>query len=346
MFANKPLAILFADVAAANFSVAGIPAAARAAYNAANEVEAGHSLAIAIPGGGAPSACCDAEMQRLLPGRRVDFCDADTLEEAEWLDGAALQLPKAVAPVERSQARPARVADLRRQARAIVKATGKPGDGIVSRTINRPVSQAISRAVLRWPGMRPGHATLAAALIGAVMFASLVLGGNGGLIAGALLFQLASIVDGVDGEIARATFRTSKRGAMLDSLTDAATNLGFIGGVAINLFLSGEREAAVAGAAGCALLALGSAILGMQARSAGDKFTFDALKHRMQERPSRLRQVLIWITMRDFYALAACIGILAGAAVAVIWCFAVVAAGWFAVLCWFLVTKPGARTSS
>jgi CDP-L-myo-inositol myo-inositolphosphotransferase len=130
--------------------------------------------------------------------------------------------------------------------RQIVASTGKSGDGIVSRYVNRPISRAITRVLLRFPGIRPHHATAAAGAIGILMAASLLVGGKAGLLLGAILFQLASIVDGVDGEIARATFRSSSAGAMWDSLTDAATNISFIGGVTVNLWLRGFEDAAAA----------------------------------------------------------------------------------------------------
>lgn len=129
------------------------------------------------------------------------------------------------------------IADLEGAVRRIVTATAKPGDGIVSRYVNRPISQTVSRFLLRWPAVRPIHATIVTGVLAIVMFLCLIAGGNAGLIAGALLFQAASIIDGVDGEIARATYRTSDFGAFADSLIDAVTNIAFIAGVVINLWI-------------------------------------------------------------------------------------------------------------
>ena len=64
-----------------------------------------------------------------------------------------------------------------------------------------------------------------------------LLGGEAGLIAGAILFQAASILDGVDGEMARATWRSSPAGATLDSVVDIATNLLFVSALTVNLAL-------------------------------------------------------------------------------------------------------------
>ena len=258
------------------------------------------------------------------------------------ISGADLQRAALVPPSGREDAAsPFRsgASALRDEARAIITETRKPSDGIVSRNINRPISQTISSIVLRFPGARPWHATLATALIGIVMAASLFLNLDEGLLIGAILFQVASVVDGVDGEIARATFRTSAGGAMLDSMTDALTNLAFFAGVAWNLFANGAVEAASAGAVGFSLLAIGKVLLAREARRSGSDFTFDALKTKMTEKPSTIRQWLTWMTMRDFYALAACIAILIGAAKALMFAFAIVTAGWFVVLCMLLLLR-------
>lgn len=337
--------ILFSSAAAANGLVAGVPAAARAMANLTSHGSGPGTddpIVVAVPGGWQPDALCRAEAARLAPEATWSAADAHRAlaDEAQWFSGAALQLPSGspqpVPSASVSAAIPGERAALNAAAQRIIKATGKPGDGIVSRHINRPISQAITALALRWPAMRPGHATFAAAAIGAAMIGALVLGGAAGLVAGAVLFQLASIIDGVDGEVARATQRSSARGAMLDSVTDAVTNLGFIAGVSWNLYVAGAVEPALAGAAGFALLALGTALLGLQSRRDGGPFTFDALKHRLSARPSRLKQWLTWLTMRDFYALAACLAIVAGWAEAVLMVFAAAALGWFAVLCWTL----------
>ncbi|MEZ5682108.1 MAG: CDP-alcohol phosphatidyltransferase family protein [Erythrobacter sp.] len=339
MSAENAPTITFGSADAANLLVAGIPAAARALATAATDERfRNRPLLIAVAGGWVPSPLTKHEAARLAPDvdwKAVDLVDPSSLGH---IAGESLQSTAG------SRVEAAGISALHEQARLIVANTGKQADGIVSRTINRPISRAITRVVLRHPVARPWHATLAAGLLGVAMFLALVFGGSAGLIAGAVLFQLASIVDGVDGEMARATFRSSARGAMMDSLTDAATNLGFIGGVSYNLFTAGHREAALAGAAGCALLAMGNVILAWQSRRDGGAFTFDALKTRFRERPSRIKQWLTYITMRDFYALAACLAILSGLAQTLLFTFAGVAAGWLCVLCWTLFFGRQAHT--
>jgi phosphatidylglycerophosphate synthase len=217
--------------------------------------------------------------------------------------------------------------------RAIVKATAKSTDGLVSRSLNRPVSQAISRVLLQIPGIRPIHATIGTAALAVLMFAVLVLMGSpAGLVAGAILFQAASVFDGVDGEIARATHRTSARGAMIDSLIDAATNLSFVAGIVINLGQRGRWGPAMFGIAGLAMLALGLTTLGARARRSGAPITFDGLKGRFRDSGSVWGKWAVWLTMRDFLALASVVLVVAGLTEQAIMVFSAIMAVWLVVV--------------
>ena len=309
---GRPEVVLFPTSEAAARNIAGLPAAARALRERA---EAGAACcAVAVPGGWIPDAAVGAELDRLAGDMAFVCVDADRF--AGWGAHTVSVYTDLSADA----------------ARQIVAATAKPGDGIVSRHINRPVSQAISAFLLRWPGVRPIHATWATAALALAMVLSLLFGGTAGLIAGAVLFQAASIADGVDGEIARATFRTSARGAMLDSLVDAATNIGFVGGVAVNLFRAGEVTAALAGGAAGVLLAAGLALIGRKARTSKRPFTFNGVKERVGAGKSRVMTWLTWLTMRDFFALAAALLVIAGFAPFTMFAFAAVTAGWFVVV--------------
>ncbi|WP_369024946.1 CDP-alcohol phosphatidyltransferase family protein [Qipengyuania sp. RANM35] len=335
MSAPTPAAITFPSERAANCLVAGVPATARAVLQLA-KVHGGENrqVIVAVPGGWSPSPLTVREIHRLAPGFELLAVDSCGLGERPLIGGNKLQTAGEVSP----NAGDADVPTLQVLGRRIVASTGKPTDGIVSRHLNRPISQFITRLVLKFPAARPWHATFAAGLLGIAMFVALISGGSQGLLLGAALFQLSSIVDGVDGEMARATFRSSAAGAMMDSLTDTATNLCFVGGVSFNLFTAGEETAGLAGLAGGIILALGSAILAIQSRRDGGDLTFDALKTRFGQRPSAVRRWLTYITMRDFYAFAAFLAIVAGLATALLYVFLVVAIGWFVVLCWTLLT--------
>ena len=103
-------------------------------------------------------------------------------------------------------------------------------DGLVARYLNRPLSTRIS-ARLSATSISPNQVTMFAfgvAVAGAVLFA---LGGLVGNVLGAMLVQLASVVDGSDGELARLTHTESPRGGWLDTVLDRYADLAIVAGV-------------------------------------------------------------------------------------------------------------------
>jgi len=335
--------VLFDNETLANLMVAGIPAAARAVHNLSREMgfKPDQSCAIAVPGGWRPSQSCMNDWARLCPDLNIvaiDMADLpvahhDVVYRGEHLASGALVVRQAwnlAAPTLFDRNYNEAVTILKNAGREIVAATGKPSDGIVSRNFNRPISQAITGAVLRCPGIRPAHGTLVAAALGIAMAVSLFLGDSVGLITGALLFQAASIVDGVDGEIARATYRTSKRGASLDTLTDGATNLAFIAGVSFNLWKQGHSIGAQAGALGLLMLAFGLTLLAAHSRRTGGSYSFDALKMHFQAAGSPVKRLLTRCVTRDCYAAVLAVLIVANLAEVAMVLFAGVVSAWVA----------------
>jgi CDP-L-myo-inositol myo-inositolphosphotransferase len=324
------LAFRFSSARTANRLVAGVPAAARLArsYGAAG---AGSPLVLMLGDGGNLTPLTRAEIARLASGVTVQLRDRP---EGVMVAGESLPDPAGMAALLSGAAPLPPPADpdaaLTAAGRAIIRATAKPGDGIVSRHLNRPVSQACSVLLLRFVWMRPGHATALTALAAAAMLACLLTGTVAGLMAGALLFQIASIVDGVDGEIARATFRTSPQGAAWDSGIDAATNLGFLAGVIANLLMRGEAATATIGLAGFGILMAGMLLLGLHARARGEPLHFDGAKAMLGRRETALTRWLRYLTMRDFYCLFLAVMILLGWVSAALAIFAAAAAGWLA----------------
>lgn len=332
--------IVFPDAQSAGQLVAGVPAAARAVREVALAGFA--EIAVVTRAQWWPDCWVRHEVARLGGGAKVRFLTAgkalaDIAPSAAAVNGAELPAAEAIAaargrswPLANDSVAAAQM--LRARSREILRATAKPGDGIVSRYLNRPISQAISRLLLQRPGITPFHATLGTAALAALMMAALIFGGGPGLIAGAVLFQAASIFDGVDGEIARATFRTSPAGARLDSLVDAATNVGFFGGTAFNLYLQGDSRSALLGATGLIVFTIGLAIIARRSRHRAEGLTFDAVKEQVAQQRSRVMTLLTWLTMRDFFALALAVLIAAGFAGFALIAFAVIVAGWFVVV--------------
>ncbi len=341
---------MFPNAASAHELVGGVPLAARAVRLAAG---AGYQqLTLACPAPWQSDGILQAEVARLGNGAKVTVAAlpqalADGGADAAVFAGQAMILAEAegrpIAPVDSADAESA-AHDLGQQAmdrarRLLVNATAKPGDGIVSRHLNRPISQAISLRLLRLAWIRPVHGTWGTALIAVAMIIALLQGTPTGLVIGALLFQAASIFDGVDGEIARASFRTSASGAALDSLIDAATNLACVGGVAINLYIQGQHQAAMAGGIGLLLLAFGLSVIGLRSRGRREGLTFNAVKEHFDGKRSHLMQWLTWITMRDFYALAGAILISCGFSAFALYAFAVIAAGWLMVVLFVMMRQ-------
>jgi len=125
--------------------------------------------------------------------------------------------------------------DVPRVERGLLRATGKPTDGLVSRTLNRPISQTLSRLLVQTP-ITPNQISFLVLGVLAAGTWTVARGTPLGFVLGVLLFHLASVLDGCDGEIARLKFLESRRGAWLDTSVDLLGN--FLLPLAIALGLS------------------------------------------------------------------------------------------------------------
>lgn len=104
---------------------------------------------------------------------------------------------------------------------------GKSTDGPVSRLLNRRISSRISGFIVgRGLPVTPNMMSLLTFTVG---LAAVVLALYGHLVLAGLAAQASSILDGVDGEIARLTGRASRRGAFLDTMLDRYTDMLLIG---------------------------------------------------------------------------------------------------------------------
>ena len=102
-------------------------------------------------------------------------------------------------------------------------------DGIVSRHLNRRLSRPLAAALAHTP-LTPNGATFLTLAFSLGMGALVALGQN---VAGGIGIQLASIIDGVDGDLARLTGRSSRFGAALDAIADRYADAAIIGGMTI-----------------------------------------------------------------------------------------------------------------
>jgi len=327
-----PVAVVtFGSAREAGCRIAGVAAAGRVIRELA---EAQFAVAwIDLPAGERLDSAALADVERLAAGMSVRLGRLAPGEDVLELPG-----DRVVPAAALRGAHPATAPDVLRLDRAdaaaeVLRRTGKPTDGPVSRWINRPVSRRLSGLLLRVPGMLPIHATLGTALLGVLMVFALASGGYWGLFAGSVLFQAASVFDGVDGEIARATFRSSRAGAALDTAIDVATNMLFVVGLMINLGHAGRDAAVLAAAWGLSGMVLGVLLLGWYARRTGTPFSFNRVKqHYRRTAPNplvaRVIAAFTVFTSRDFFILAAAVIVIAGFAEPMLYAFALTVTIW------------------
>lgn len=119
----------------------------------------------------------------------------------------------------------------------LIKSLRKSVDGIIARHVNRRFSLAMSRWLMNTP-VRPNHVTAFSLLVSvaAAFAAGAATAANPlWLVVGAVLWQLASMLDGIDGELARLKFAESKMGEWFDTLTDDVGKFVFFIGAGIGV---------------------------------------------------------------------------------------------------------------
>ena len=118
-------------------------------------------------------------------------------------------------------------------------------DGIVSRYVNRRLSRPLASALAQTP-VTPNGATWFTLAFSLGVGALVAVGQN---VAGGIGIQLASIVDGIDGDLARLTGRESRFGAALDAIADRYADAAILGGMTVYAArFEGQEYAAVVGA--------------------------------------------------------------------------------------------------
>jgi phosphatidylglycerophosphate synthase len=102
-------------------------------------------------------------------------------------------------------------------------------DGIVSRHLNRRLSRPIAALLAPTP-VTPNMVTLFTC---GLAFATGLLVALGANVAGGVLIQAVSVIDGVDGDLARRTGRASRFGEVLDAVTDRYADAAMIAGMTV-----------------------------------------------------------------------------------------------------------------
>lgn len=125
--------------------------------------------------------------------------------------------------------------------RRLMKILCRPSDGWVSRHFNRFFSTRLSMVLANW-GVRPNWLTtliLLLSLAGA-WFAGTA--NHSLVVLGAFLFQLASVLDGSDGELARLTLRTSRFGEWYSELAGHFRYFFFFGALGVSAWKASDSK--------------------------------------------------------------------------------------------------------
>jgi len=133
-------------------------------------------------------------------------------------------------------------ADVSRARREVLAGAVRVGDGLVARHLNRPISLRITERLVAQP-VKPWQVSLGsfALTLGAGLAFAVGHATTGGLLA-----QSASVLDGVDGELARVRYQDSAFGGLYDALLDRIGEAVVIGGMTLYAWLMGAGALAVA----------------------------------------------------------------------------------------------------
>ena len=127
----------------------------------------------------------------------------------------------------------------RQATRMLLSSLQKPFDGVVSRTINRPVSLLLSSFFVN-TSLTPNMLSILTFLIALGAVALVV---NSHYVWGTLVMQFASILGGCDSEVARLKYQTTKLGGWLNTIFINVSNMLFVLGMGVGLSLDSETSA-------------------------------------------------------------------------------------------------------
>ena len=114
--------------------------------------------------------------------------------------------------------------------KSLRKPLGRDADGLVAYFINRPCSLQISKRIAN-SFITPNMVTAFGLIVGLGGAALMFLGKPVFMITGVVLWQLSSMIDGIDGELARMRLAPSHSGEWFDTVADDVTNITFLVGL-------------------------------------------------------------------------------------------------------------------
>lgn len=286
-------------------------ASARAAVDFRPDALASHEGAprVALWVGGGDDAplrmCADALVgaDAVLAGLALVTPAFGRIFDEEKMDGRAL--PRALSTLaSREPVAPWPVAELWHQLRAeddtamarrkVLAGAVGVSDGVVARYVNRPISRRITERLLS-RNVKPWQLTVASflgTLAAGLSFAM------GHAVTGGMLAQTASVLDGVDGELARIRYQDSPFSGVYDAFLDRVGDAVLFGGMTLYAWLMGAGASAIAVGFG----AVAGSSLSMLVK---EKYAAQFGHRYADEREGRVRWLLLGRDGRLFLALVA-----------------------------------------
>ena len=131
-------------------------------------------------------------------------------------------------------------ADAARQAeRALWASLTSGSDGLVDRVFNRPCGRPLAK-LLAHTSVSPNAVTLVSFAFGYAAAWYFAIGTYAAVVFAAVLFQLSTIVDCVDGDLARVLFKESSFGKWLDLAGDQVVHVAVFAAIAVGLVRHGQ----------------------------------------------------------------------------------------------------------
>lgn len=124
--------------------------------------------------------------------------------------------------------------------KSLIRSLTKDADGVVSRNLNRKISTAISRRLVRFP-IHPNHITAFVLLVGICSFPFAAAGTYLGFVLGGFCYWFSAVLDGCDGEVSRLKHLGTPLGAWLDTVVDDVVGLAYAGGMYLGLARGAEH---------------------------------------------------------------------------------------------------------
>jgi CDP-L-myo-inositol myo-inositolphosphotransferase len=143
------------------------------------------------------------------------------------------------------------IPEARHAERMLLRSTRSDNDGFIAKILNRRVSNAITKWLIKTP-ITPNQISIMNMCLSALLAYIVSFGKPLNTIIGGILFQLVSILDGCDGEVAKIKLRDSKSGAYVDTITDQISYVLFIIGVTVGAY-NATNDTAVLYIAGVAI---------------------------------------------------------------------------------------------